>query len=118
MTASHCVSEVFQYYLSIYLIWYCIVHPDTVETRHTGCGDAGGDADLAAGAVGMAAAMEEEREAEQAARQGQQVLPHFSYIAQGQHALLLGSPAASPLGPPAASPPQRICPAWYMQHSP
>ena len=34
---------------------------------------AGGDADLASGAVGMAAAMEEEREAEQAARQGQQV---------------------------------------------
>ena len=36
---------------------------------------AGGDADLASGAVGMAAAMEEEREAEQAARQGQQVQP-------------------------------------------
>lgn len=36
-------------------------------------GSAGGDADLASGAVGMAAAMEEEREAEQAARQGQQV---------------------------------------------
>ena len=40
------------------------------------CVCAGGDADLASGAVGMAAAMEEEREAEQAARQGQQVRSH------------------------------------------
>lgn len=37
-------------------------------------GAAGGDTNLASGAVGMAAVMEEEREADQAARQGQQVL--------------------------------------------
>ncbi|KAL3162158.1 hypothetical protein ABBQ32_009866 [Trebouxia sp. C0010 RCD-2024] len=43
------------------------------RTKHQWGIRPGGDADLAAGAVGMAAAMEEEREAEQAARQGQQV---------------------------------------------
>ncbi|DBB00478.1 hypothetical protein WJX82_000952 [Trebouxia sp. C0006] len=43
------------------------------RTKHQWGIRQGGDADLALGAVGMAAAMEEEREAEQAARQGQQV---------------------------------------------
>ncbi|DBB00835.1 TPA: hypothetical protein ACH3X1_000762 [Trebouxia sp. C0004] len=43
------------------------------RTKHQWGIRQGGDADLASGAVGMAAAMEEEREAEQAARQGQQV---------------------------------------------
>ena len=36
--------------------------------------DTGGNEQLGSGAVGMAAAMEEEREATEAARQGQQVL--------------------------------------------
>ena len=50
----------------------------SLSNQAAACGVVGGDADLAAGAVGMAAAMEEDQEAEQAARQGQQVLSSSS----------------------------------------
>lgn len=53
---------------------------------------AGGDGDLASGAVGMAAAMEEEREAEQAARQGQQVCMPLATIPHCKLFCLLDQP--------------------------
>ena len=83
----------------------CIVHLGYSKKLATGCGDTGGDADLAAGAVGMAAAMEEEREAEQAARQGQQVLSYTTTIRKtSMHYYHAPLPPPTPLSSPATTP--------------